>query len=318
MNRFAFYSNIDKYKSVAHAGTYKYYQKIELPGGGTRYFYTKEEWDAYNNAKLTSESQHGRETAIKKSINDGRGYSEYNKYEAAAANIGPIKTLNNYSKEKASKIKKDIKNGALYEKHNTAITVAVKSIEKDFENKFEDRDDKTRHDLPEKYPFKKKFKSIHDDFYNIGEDTEKKLNMSYLKGGDMKDTASILKEYKETAFAQAEDELAKREKSIDAFNSMMKTANKYLTVIEDDIKELSNYEKRILADELGIDSFDDEGLFDKYGIKDSINDFEPGDDYGASQFEEQSKAIQEFWNDYKKAKKVLNSSKKDEDEDEEK
>lgn len=51
MNRFAFYSNIDKYKSVTHAADFKYYQKIDLPGGGSRYFYTKEEWDAYNNPK---------------------------------------------------------------------------------------------------------------------------------------------------------------------------------------------------------------------------------------------------------------------------
>lgn len=62
MNRFDFYDNLDKYKELKHSANVKYYQKIELPSGETRYFYTKEEWDAYNNP------QKRREEEIQKSM----------------------------------------------------------------------------------------------------------------------------------------------------------------------------------------------------------------------------------------------------------
>ena len=36
---------------LVHGGNYKYYNKINLPNGTTRYFYTKAEWDAYQDGK---------------------------------------------------------------------------------------------------------------------------------------------------------------------------------------------------------------------------------------------------------------------------
>lgn len=36
---------------LVHAGNYKYYNKIDMPNGTTRYFYTKAEWDAYQREK---------------------------------------------------------------------------------------------------------------------------------------------------------------------------------------------------------------------------------------------------------------------------
>lgn len=47
------YEEDDNY--LEHAENVKYYQKIELPSGKTRYFYTKAEWDAYNKGKSQSE-----------------------------------------------------------------------------------------------------------------------------------------------------------------------------------------------------------------------------------------------------------------------
>ena len=44
------YDDDDDYLEHADRNV-KYYQKIELPSGDTRYFYTKEEWDGYQNAK---------------------------------------------------------------------------------------------------------------------------------------------------------------------------------------------------------------------------------------------------------------------------
>lgn len=48
MLRSEFYDNLSKFKSLQHAENYKYYHKLELPNGTTRYFYSKAEWDAYN------------------------------------------------------------------------------------------------------------------------------------------------------------------------------------------------------------------------------------------------------------------------------
>ena len=36
---------------LVHAGNYKYYNKIDMPNGTTRYFYTKAEWDAYQDGQ---------------------------------------------------------------------------------------------------------------------------------------------------------------------------------------------------------------------------------------------------------------------------
>ena len=54
-----FYANLYEY-SLKHSScnsgySKKYYNKIKLPNGTTRYFYTKEEWDAYNNPKSKKE-----------------------------------------------------------------------------------------------------------------------------------------------------------------------------------------------------------------------------------------------------------------------
>lgn len=45
--------DLEKRHAIIHAGNqnFKYYQKIDLGNGQSRYFYTKEEWDAYQNEK---------------------------------------------------------------------------------------------------------------------------------------------------------------------------------------------------------------------------------------------------------------------------
>lgn len=45
---------------LEHAENVKYYQKIKLPNGQTRYFYTREEWDAYQNGQKQSEAESKR------------------------------------------------------------------------------------------------------------------------------------------------------------------------------------------------------------------------------------------------------------------
>ena len=50
-DKISLYKEYSEEDTISHAADFKYYQKIDLPGGGSRYFYTKEEWDAYNNPK---------------------------------------------------------------------------------------------------------------------------------------------------------------------------------------------------------------------------------------------------------------------------
>lgn len=53
MNRIDFYTNLTKFKKkddeLKHAAKYGYYNKLDkyYPDGTARYFYTKAEWDAY-------------------------------------------------------------------------------------------------------------------------------------------------------------------------------------------------------------------------------------------------------------------------------
>lgn len=57
--------------SMSHAGMYKYYNKIELPSGEIRYFYTKEEWDAYNkNADAAKNTGADRATKEKENASE--------------------------------------------------------------------------------------------------------------------------------------------------------------------------------------------------------------------------------------------------------
>lgn len=59
MNKFEFYSNLKEYKNyLSHDAINKYYRKEDLGNGKWRYFYSKEEWDAYqNNKKLQGASK---------------------------------------------------------------------------------------------------------------------------------------------------------------------------------------------------------------------------------------------------------------------
>ena len=88
MNRHDFYDNLNKYQSLSHAGNYKYYQKIDQGNGNIRYFYTKEEWDAYQKELSTKKNTDQKlsnntlkkieESKIKKQNRDqNAGYQEH-------------------------------------------------------------------------------------------------------------------------------------------------------------------------------------------------------------------------------------------------
>ena len=81
MNRYEFYGNLNKFKreqAIIHANTNKYYAKIDkyYSDGRARYFWSKDEWDAYQkekkaNADITSQNNliNGREAAERAAIN---------------------------------------------------------------------------------------------------------------------------------------------------------------------------------------------------------------------------------------------------------
>jgi hypothetical protein len=62
MNRHEFYDNLNKYKSLSHSSDYKYYNKIDLGNGKTRYFYTKAEWDAYQEGEARNKYEQQKKT----------------------------------------------------------------------------------------------------------------------------------------------------------------------------------------------------------------------------------------------------------------
>lgn len=112
MYRFEFYNNLNKYKdSLSHSDEYgkKHYQKIEnyYGPGKTRYFWSKEEWDAYQKEK---------EAMFKKAKADVAKRDAYNKnMEAAKAQ----------SKEKAAERRK-----ALLEANQNSRESAMKAGQK--------------------------------------------------------------------------------------------------------------------------------------------------------------------------------------------
>ena len=95
MNQYEFYSNFFKYKKkdseinkLEHAGwraalsdvkdrliNHKYYNKIELPSGKMRYFYSKEEWDAYQKEQDDLRKEKERE-ALKRNYTSNRRYAQ--------------------------------------------------------------------------------------------------------------------------------------------------------------------------------------------------------------------------------------------------
>ena len=104
MNRFEFYNNLDKFKtnSLQHDLEYgkQHYAKIDnyYAGGRARYFWTKEEWDAYQREKQGEEqdkfkkNQAQKKTALDKEAERGNDMSGYNKWKKEQEEKNLIKT----------------------------------------------------------------------------------------------------------------------------------------------------------------------------------------------------------------------------------
>lgn len=80
MNRHEFYDNLNKFKALSHSNDYKYYNKIDLGNGNIRYFYTKAEWDAYQEGKKRTACEN------QKKVNEANKTSGGAKADAAREN----------------------------------------------------------------------------------------------------------------------------------------------------------------------------------------------------------------------------------------
>ena len=296
---------------LVHSGkNYKYYNKIDLPNGETRYFYTKAEWDAYRN-------NGGKQYAVNHKID------KQDSSNAANKKPGFAKGLSDKMQDAADKISKGILNGDnIPSNQKEKIKKSYSTFEDYMEKKYKDRFRKTEssYDLPDGYPYKDNFKDMEKFIESSIEKPITDVMNSYLKNDAntaYKEGMEILKNTYVDIDNALEEEISKREKSIEAYNKLKDIADNKIELIYDDTKSLSKFEKQVLADEMGVDKWDIDVIAEKYGFDENSLPKDGGDDYGAAAFEKMTDAMNQFWNDYKAAKKAVssNASKAKDDED---
>ena len=300
---------------LVHGGNYKYYNKIDMPNGNTRYFYTKEEWDAYNQPKKTTVTL----VADKKPHNNGslEATKKYHQEKAKAAEEEKKAPYKNAVKEAGNVAKNPFND--IWRSQEKTIKEKIKSRSNDME------------DLAKKYdmnhPFSKNFDDKLEDIYKNWQDNlDEKGNKLIEKYGDEDNvpeeeianfTKEVLtKDYKK--FEEAIDaELDKQEASYKALADAGKAWEKF-DIAWDEIKELSKFDKQVLAEEMGLDSFDEEDILKKYYVVEDDKAWREAhkndEDYGKAEFEKTAEGLNSFWNDYKAAKKALGHSAMDDDE----
>lgn len=223
----------------------------------------------------------------------------------------------------ADKISKAILNGDnIPSNQKEIIKKSYSTFEDNMKKKYKDRFRKTEssYDLPDGYPYNDNFKDMENFIESSIEKPITDVMNSYLKNDTntaYKEGMEILKNTYADIDNALEEEISKREKSIEAYNKLKDIADNKIELIYDDTKGLSKFEKQVLADEMGVDKWDIDVIAKKYGFDEDSLPKDGGDDYGAATFEEMAKAMNQFWNDYKAAKKALssNASKAKDDED---
>ena len=131
--------DLEKEGILVHAGNYKYYNKIDLPNGTTRYFYTKAEWDAYQDGQGQAAKKEEpiknndgwsadkvlKEHFDKKKEEEGRagmtGYSEWKKNQEAKSKADARNNMSGYEEWK--------KNQSTTQKKNTSSSDVSKDIQ---------------------------------------------------------------------------------------------------------------------------------------------------------------------------------------------
>lgn len=183
MTRYEFFNNLAKFKKneLKHASQYNYYNKIDkyYPDGTARYFYTKAEWDAYQDG--INQGNYKNEQAKKKVAedrNDMSGYASWKKKEDEKKRVEKQTQQQINNNVEASKHEGDRYN----KKDNTPVKTSSKSSSsmQDFINKSRE----TFRDLYKKAEEKEK-DIANKQLYEHKDEIIKKAN-SYLKLADQK------------------------------------------------------------------------------------------------------------------------------------
>lgn len=307
----------DDFESLSHAGqNYKYFAKVDLGNGNSRYFYTKEEYDAYNQPKKTTTTL----VTDKKPLNSGslEATKKYHQEKAKEAKEAPYK---NAAKTAGKELNME-----------RALDKAWDSAEDSIKDKVKSRT-KAMKDLADKYdvnhPFAKNFdgklEEIKNNWNKKINDEADKIEEKYGKEDiwQNEEAQKFAKDVYSKGFKELEDalnaELDKQEASYKALADAGKAWQKF-DIAWDEIKELSKYDKQVLADEMGLDSFDEEDILNKYYIVEDDKAWREAhandEDYGKAEFEKEAQGLTDFWNDYKAAKKSLGHSAFDDEDDE--
>lgn len=190
MTRYEFFNNLAKFKKneLKHASQYNYYNKLDkyYPDGTARYFYTKAEWDAYQDG--INQGNYKNEQAKKKVAedrNDMSGYASWKKKEDEKKRIEKQTQQQINNNAEASKHEGDRYN----KKDNTPVKTSSKSsssmqdsINKSretFRELYKKAEDKEKNEIVEKG------KGITAELYEHKDEIVQKAN-SILKLADQK------------------------------------------------------------------------------------------------------------------------------------
>ena len=179
MNRYDFYDNLDKFKSLQHSSKYgdKYYTKLDnyYSDGSSRYFYTRQEWEAYQKDK--GQDAWKKQQVQKKEAENRSGmtgYAEWKKNEDKKKKIEKqkketIEKNKSASEHEDDRFKKPQQNTKVAEedKLKKAISSRETAIQKAYKDEQERRKEEKRKQL---YEYKDEIVEKADVYLKLADD----------------------------------------------------------------------------------------------------------------------------------------------------
>lgn len=190
MTRYEFFNNLAKFKKneLKHASQYNYYNKLDkyYPDGTARYFYTKAEWDAYQDG--INQENYKNEQAKKKVAedrNDMSGYASWKKKEDEKKRVEKQAQQQINNNAEASKHegdrydKKDNTPVKTSSKSSSSMQDSINKSRETFRELYKKAEDKEKNEIVEKG------KDIAAELYEHKDEIVQKAN-SILKLADQK------------------------------------------------------------------------------------------------------------------------------------
>lgn len=204
MNRHEFYDKLNRYKSLSHSGNYKYYNKIDLPDGKSRYFYTKAEWDAYNKsdksasiggANLKTKNASMYEELVKKAHEkEDREKQQNETIRKNKAAEEAIKKTESDKWDTHKKIREDFHQVPGYMTYSSRFTDTMKNTPEG-SNEGKDYFFNVMYDAYKKYPKMKNLRTISSKQDDKPKDEEVFAFMDEIQKGVDKYTKDFIKKY---------------------------------------------------------------------------------------------------------------------------